>query len=121
MAHNLRFIVLFITTILVDGFVLTILGSTFDTMPFLHRLISLGAGVLLSLLVARMVPFGHSPSVKAGFWPLIGVCLLVNYGLFVLLAVRTPQIQPLVHLTLAWTAASIFFAIGMIRIRRRDD
>ncbi len=81
------------------------------------RAVSLAAGAAVFLLLLR-TSGQRRQKTAPGLRPLLAVALLLNYGLFVLLANRAPQLQPLIPLLFSWLAALAFTTFGLWRIRR---
>lgn len=89
--------------------------------PLLSRSASLLIAYVLSQLLRLGSGLGKSPAAIVhvpGLWPLLVITVLINLGLFGILNGRAPEIQPLLHMLLAWAGSLVFLTFGLSRIRR---
>ncbi|PYB77846.1 hypothetical protein DMY87_05770 [Rhizobium wuzhouense] len=89
--------------------------------PILSRGVSFLTAYAVSQMLRATTGLGKSPGAilqVPGLWPLLAITGLINFGLFGILNARAPEIQPILHLLLAWAAALLFIAFGVYRIKR---
>lgn len=118
MTRRARFALLLVLLIFVDALLLQLLTTETETGTLVDRLVSLGAGLVASLILHRLVPAARDQARQPGFWPLVAIGLALNYGVFATLATRAPHVQPLVHLGFSWACTLLFGGFGLYRIRR---
>ncbi len=121
MTRRIRFAVLLTLLILVDVLLLQILTTETEAGTLIDRLLSLGAGFVATLILNGIFPTARDQARQPGFWPLVAIGLVLNYGIFAALASRAPHVQPLVHLGFSWVCTLIFGGFGLYRIRRWQD
>ncbi|CDZ68689.1 Hypothetical protein NGAL_HAMBI2610_02820 [Neorhizobium galegae bv. orientalis] len=118
MTRRARFAILLVLLIFVDALLLQVLTTETEAGTLIDRLLSLGAGLVAALILNRIAPMARDQGRQPGFWPLVAVGLVLNYGVFAALASRAPHVQPLVHLGFCWAGTLIFGGFGLYRIRR---
>ncbi|CDZ58024.1 hypothetical protein [Neorhizobium galegae] len=118
MTNRVRFAILLALLIIVDALLLQLLTTATGAGTLIDRLISLGAGLVAALILHGIVPTARDQARQPGFWPLVAVGVVLNYGVFAALASRAPHVQPLVHLGFSWAGTLIFGGFGLYRIRR---
>ncbi|EUC00568.1 hypothetical protein PMI07_003854 [Rhizobium sp. CF080] len=118
MTRRARFALLLVPPIFVDALLLQLLTTATEAGTLVDRLISLGVGLVAALILHGIVPTARDQARQPGFWPLVAVGLVLNYGVFAALASRAPHVQPLVHLGFSWACTLIFGGFGLYRIRR---
>ncbi|CAN7593309.1 hypothetical protein [Neorhizobium sp. LjRoot104] len=121
MTRRARLALLLALLILVDALLLQALTMETEAGVLLDRLLSLGAGLLTALILHRLLPAAANRRHQPGFWPLVAIGLVLNYGIFAALASRAPHVQPLVHLSFSWACTLMFGGFGLYRIRRWRD
>jgi hypothetical protein len=122
MKNGTRHALLLVAMIASDAALLQVLQICVDLPTPAGRLLSLSAALLITWPLARVLPASPRATRRPGLLPLAVVALLLNMGIFVTLTLRTPEIQPLVHLAASWIGALLFAGFGTWRIRRwRDD
>lgn len=111
------FILIAITLIVIDAAALKTLAANSPIDIRLARLASMSAALVAIWLLSKLI---HLPPLtgQSGLRPLVFVAILLNYATFLALVSRTPQVQPFIHLTGAWVAMLLFFALGLWRIGR---
>ena len=114
-----RIIILSLLFIALDAALLHILITVFGLGPLVARLLSLGGAIAVCTIILRVTRPSDAPPSPPGLRPLVSVSLLLSFSLFALLATRAPQVQPLLHLSLSWVAALLFWLLGYFRLRRR--
>jgi zinc transporter ZupT len=118
MTSRARFAILLALLIFIDAVLLQVLTTDTEAVILIDRLLSLSAGLVAALALHRVLPAASDHVRQPGFWALVTIGLVLNYGIFVALASRAPQVQPLVHFGFAWACALIFGGFGLYRIRR---
>ena len=94
--------------------------------PFIARLLAMTMALGFTWYINRTFTFGrsHRPLVEEGFlYGFIGiVSALVNYGIYALLLLRNPMIQPIFALVIASLAAMAlsFFGYSRFVFRSKD-
>ncbi|MBU0739736.1 MAG: hypothetical protein KJ981_06320 [Alphaproteobacteria bacterium] len=89
--------------------------------PLMSRAVSLVVAYAVSQILRLGIGRGISPRALLqvpGLWPLLAVTVLINFGLFVILNARAPDIRPILHLLLAWAGSLLFLSFGSSRIKR---
>ncbi|MCK8780406.1 hypothetical protein M0654_10465 [Rhizobium sp. NTR19] len=114
-----RIIILSLLLIALDAALLHILTTVFSLAPPVARLLSLGGAIAVCAIIQRVTRPSDAPPSPPELRPLVSVSLLLSFSLFALLATRAPQVQPLLHLSLSWVAALLFWLLGYLRLRRR--
>lgn len=121
MTSRARFAILLALLITVDALLLQVLATETEAGTLVDRLMSLSGGLVAALALHRILPAASDHVRQPGFWPLVTIGLVLNYGIFAALASRAPQVQPLVHFGFAWACALVFGGFGLYRIRRWRD
>lgn len=121
MTSRARFALLLALLIFVDALLLQALTMETGAGVLLGRLISLGAGLVTALILHRLLPAAANQPHQPGFWPLVTIGLVLNYGIFAALTSRAPHVQPLVHLSFSWACTLLFGGFGLYRIRGWRD
>jgi hypothetical protein len=121
MTSRARFAILLALLIIVDALLLQGLTTETEAGTFIDRLLSLSAGLVAALALHRILPAASDHRRQPGFWPLVAIGLVLNYGIFAALASRAPHVQPLVHLSFCWAGTLLFGGFGLYRIRRWRD
>jgi putative flippase GtrA len=125
--HGLAFLVSGATAFIVDALVLKLLTSILGLHPIVARLAAITLAMVAGWLMHRTFTFrvAGPPSVPE-FLRYAGVAwtaAAVNYGLFVLIVLTYPAIEPLVALVISSAAAMVFAYLGMRfgAFRQRGD
>ena len=125
--HGLGFLVSGATAFTVDALVLELLTLVFGLHPIVARLAAIALAMVAGWLMHRTFTFrvAARPSL-AEFLRYAGVAwtaAAVNYGLFVLIVLAYPDIEPLVALVISSAVAMVFAYIGMrfAAFRQRGD
>ena len=125
--HGLGFLVSGATAFIVDALVLKLLTSVLGLHPIVARLAAIALAMVAGWLMHRTFTFkvAAPPSIPE-FLRYAGVAwsaAAVNYGLFVLIVLANPAIEPLVALVISSAAAMVFAYLGMrfAAFRQRGD
>jgi putative flippase GtrA len=125
--HGLAFLVSGATAFIVDALVLKLLTSFLGLHPIVARLAAIALAMVAGWLMHRTFTFrvAARPSL-AEFLRYAGVAwtaAAVNYGLFVVIVLAYPAIEPLVALVISSVVAMVFAYLGMrfAAFRRRSD
>jgi putative flippase GtrA len=115
--HGLAFLISGATAFAVDALVLELLTLVFGLHPIPARLVAISLAMVAGWLMHRTFTFkvATSPSVPE-FLRYAGVAwtaAAVNYGLFVLIFLVFPAIEPLVALVISSAVAMVFAYLGM--------
>lgn len=110
----------------VDAGVTLLLIAYTPAGPFIARIVAIATAMLFTWLVNRHVTFGKSDRrvLHEGFlYAFVGiVAALINYGIYALLLLRNPDLQPFIALFLSSLSAMVFSYFGYSRFvfRRRE-
>lgn len=118
MTSRARFAILLALLIIVDALLLQVPTTETEAVTLVDRLLSLSAGLVAALTLHKVLPAASDHRRQPGFWPLVTIGLVLNYGIFAALASRAPHVQPLVHLGFCWAGTLLFGGFGLYRIRR---
>ena len=115
--HGLAFLVSGGTAFIVDALVLKLLTSVLGLHPIVARLAAIALAMVAGWLMHRTFTFRVTarPSLPE-FLRYAGVAwtaAAVNYGLFVLIVLAYPAIEPLVALVISSAVAMIFAYLGL--------
>jgi len=115
--HGLAFLVSGGTAFMVDALVLKLLTSVLGLHPIVARLAAIALAMVAGWLMHRTFTFrvAARPSLPE-FLRYAGVAwtaAAVNYGLFVLIVLAYPAIEPLVALVISSVAAMVLAYLGM--------
>jgi putative flippase GtrA len=115
--HGLAFLVSGGTAFIVDALVLKLLTSVFGLHPIVARLAAIAVAMVAGWLMHRTFTFRVTarPSLPE-FLRYAGVAwtaAAVNYGLFVLIVLAYPAIEPLVALVISSAVAMVFAYLGL--------
>ena len=115
--HGLAFLVSGGTAFIVDALVLKLLTSVLGLHPIVARLAAIALAMVAGWLMHRTFTFRVTarPSLPE-FLRYAGVAwtaAAVNYGLFVLIVLAYPAIEPLVALVISSVVAMVFAYLGM--------
>jgi putative flippase GtrA len=115
--HGLGFVVSGATAFAVDAVVLELLTAVLDIHPIIARLAAISLAMVAGWLMHRTFTFAVAarPSV-AEFLRYAGVAwtaAAINYGVFVLIVLIDPELEPLVALVVSSLAAMLFSYLGM--------
>jgi putative flippase GtrA len=115
--HGLGFLVSGGTAFLVDAAVLELLTAGLGVHPILARLFAISLAMVAGWLMHRRLTFAMpTPPNLAEFLRYAGVAwtaAAVNYGLFALIVLVRPGIEPLVALVISSVAAMVLAYLGM--------
>jgi len=124
--HGLAFLVSGGTAFIVDALVLKLLTSVFGLHPIVARLAAIAVAMVAGWLMHRTFTFrvAARPSLPE-FLRYAGVAwtaAAVNYGLFVLIVLAYPAIEPLVALVVSSAVAMVLAYLGLrfAAFRQRD-
>jgi len=115
--HGLAFLVSGGTAFIVDALVLELLTSVLGLHPIVARLAAIALAMVAGWLMHRTFTFRVTarPSLPE-FLRYAGVAwtaAAVNYGLFVLIVLAYPAIEPLVALVISSAVAMVFAYLGL--------
>ncbi len=115
--HGLAFLVSGATAFIVDALVLKLLTSVLGLHPIVARLAAIALAMVAGWLMHRTFTFrvADPPSLPE-FLRYAGVAwtaAAVNYGLFVLIVLAYPAIEPLVALVISSVVAMVFAYLGL--------
>ena len=115
--HGLAFLVSGGTAFIVDALVLKLLTSVLGLHPIVARLAAIALAMVAGWLMHRTFTFrvAARPSLPE-FLRYAGVAwtaAAVNYGLFVVIVLAYPAIEPLVALVISSAVAMIFAYLGL--------
>ena len=115
--HGLAFLVSGGTAFVIDGLVLKLLTSVLGLHPIVARLAAIALAMVAGWLMHRTFTFRVTarPSLPE-FLRYAGVAwtaAAVNYGLFVVIVLAYPAIEPLVALVVSSVVAMVFAYLGM--------
>jgi putative flippase GtrA len=115
--HGLAFLISGGTAFIVDALVLKLLTSVLGLHPIAARLAAIALAMVAGWLMHRTFTFRVTarPSLPE-FLRYAGVAwtaAAVNYGLFVLIVLAYPAIEPLVALVISSVVAMVFAYLGM--------
>jgi len=120
--RSTRLLLISTASIITDAVLLQVLTGNSAWSAPAARLLSLCAALAIAGLLSKCLPAPVQAGRRPGLLPLIVVSVVLNYGVFAILSMRTPEIQPLVHLAAAWLGTLLFCLFGVWRIRRwRND
>jgi putative flippase GtrA len=125
--HGLGFLISGATAFAVDALVLKLLTLVFGLHPIAARLAAIALAMVAGWLMHRRLTFAvAAPPSLPEFLRYAGVAwtaAAVNYGLFVLVVLAYPAIEPLVALVISSAVAMVFAYLGMrfAAFRQRGD
>jgi len=115
--HGLAFLFSGSLAFLIDAAVLVFLTAVFGIHPILARIVALSFAHVAGWLSHRRFTFRlTTPPTFAEFLRYAGVqstVALINYGIFVVIVVLRPQIQPLLALFVSSGVAMVFSYFGI--------
>lgn len=125
--HGLGFLASGGTAFTVDALILALLTHVLGLHPIGARLIAISIAMVAGWLMHRTFTFAVvAPPTFAEFLRYAGVAwtaAAVNYGLFVLVVLGFPTVEPLIALVIASAIAMVFAYLGMrfAAFRHRAD
>ena len=115
--HGLAFLLCGSLSLAIDAAILKLLIALFDMHPIAARLIAISIAMVCGWLSHRTFTFAlTTPPTLAEFLRYVAVgwfVSAVNYGLFVIIVLVRPDIEPLIALFLSSGVAMVFAYLGM--------
>jgi putative flippase GtrA len=115
--HGLAFVISGATAFAVDATVLALLTEVLDLHPIFARVFAISLAMVAGWLMHRTFTFVvATPPSFAEFVRYAGVAwtaAAINYGVFVLVILIDPEIEPLVALVISSMASMVFSYLGM--------